>query len=67
MPACWLGAIEVTNIMGAVAARLMGMVAWAGAHTIYGILLALYRVDRRVLKLSIAAFLALIVALAWIF
>jgi hypothetical protein len=53
--------------MGAVAARLMGMVAWAGAHTIYGILLALYRVDRRVLKLSIAAFLALVVALIWVF
>lgn len=39
----------MARVSGAVAARLLSIVAWAGAHTIYGILLLLYRVDRKLL------------------
>lgn len=39
----------MARVSGAVAARLMSIVAWVGAHAIYGILLLLYRVDRRLL------------------
>lgn len=53
----------MTRVSGVLAARVMSGIAWVGAHLIYGILLLLYRVDRRLLIGGIAATILLAVAL----
>lgn len=54
----------VARLSGAFAARVLSIVAWVGAHLIYGILLALYRVDRRLLVAILGGLAIAAVALA---
>ena len=59
------GIDAVRRPFGAVAARILSIVAWIGAHSIYGVLLLLYRVDRRLLIGGLIALPLLVIALVW--
>jgi hypothetical protein len=56
----------VGRLTGAIAARILSVISWIVSRGIYGILLLLYRVDRRLLVGSLIALPLLVALLVWV-